>query len=287
MTASRHFPLPDSDVVRVSHVGYRRDQTEILRDVCWQVRRGQHWAVIGPNGCGKTTLLKIVAGWDFPTTGEVSILGQTFGDCVMADVRRRVGWVSNLLDSMIRPRLLALGVVLTGLRAELGIREDPSDGEMERACEALDQVGCRHRAELPFALLSQGERMRVLIARALMASPGLLILDEPCVGLDPVARDDFLGTLSDLAGEAAAPTLIMVTHHTEEIVPAITDVLALREGRVIAAGAKAGVLTPAVLSEAFGRPFTVASDGVRWLAHPLPGPHWASTADRVKTASPT
>ena len=268
--ASRH------SVLNVLHVSYRRDQTTILADVCWQVGPRQHWAVIGPNGCGKTTLLKIVAGWDFPTAGEVEVLGLAFGDCPMAEVRRRVGWVSNLLDTMIRPRLLAVGVVLTGRRAELGIREDPTRDDLRRARRALDAVGCLARAELPFCLLSQGERMRVLIARALVASPGLLILDEPCVGLDPVAREDFLGTLNDLAAGPAAPTLIVVTHHTEEIVPAVTHVLALRGGAVLAAGVKRAVLTAPVLSAVFGRPFAVKTTGRRWHASPQPGPHWSA-----------
>lgn len=275
------MPAPDiartaSPAVDVRHVSLWREQTPILNDVTWRVEAGEHWAVIGPNGCGKTTLLNIVSAWLFPSRGEVAVLGNVFGDCEMAAVRRQIGWVSITVQQMISPQLLTLGVVLTGKHAVLGIREEPTAEELAAARHQLARVGCAHRAALPFGLLSHGEQMRVMIARALMSAPRLLILDEPCNGLDPVAREIFLETVAGLAAGPAALTLLFVTHHIEEIIPAVDHVLGLRAGRVAYAGPKAAALTPEALEGVFGTPFTVHRRGDRFLAHPTvaPGSIW-------------
>ena len=264
---SSELPAP---VVSLSGVRLWRGETMILDGIDWAVRPGEHWALIGPNGCGKTTLLKIVSGWLFPSRGRVQVLGRTFGECNMEELRKEIGWVSNALLGMIPKGLIALGAVLGGKRATLGISEEPTDAELEEVKAHLDAVGCLARWELPFGLLSQGEQMRVLIARALMRSPRLLILDEPCTGLDPVARDAFLGTVEALIRARPELTVILVTHHLEEIIPAIGQVLALRAGKTAASGPKKTVLTGDVLETVFGTPFEVHRTGHRWHAHPLP-----------------
>lgn len=267
MQKSRPSDTTAVPVVDVRQVSLWRGQTRILEDVTWQVQPGEHWAIIGPNGCGKTTLLNIVSGWLFPSRGGVSVLGREFGACDMAELRRQIGWVSTTVEQMLPPQLMTLGVVLTGRNAVLGIREEPTAEELALAREQLAMVGCAAREELPFGLLSTGEQVRVMIARALMAHPRLLILDEPCNGLDPVARDAFLGTVECLARRPGL-TILFVTHHLDEIVPAIGQVLALRAGRIVKAGAKAEVLTAAMLEELFGLACEVRKDHGRYYAQP-------------------
>ncbi len=260
-----------SSVISCSGVRLWRGETVILDGVDWEVSPGQHWALIGPNGCGKTTLLKILSGWLFPSEGRVQVLGSTFGECSMEALRKQIGWVSSSIIPMLPENLITLGVVLGGRRATLGIREDPTDAELEDVKTHLDSVGCLDRWELPFGLLSQGEQVRVLIARSLMLAPRLLILDEPCTGLDPVARDAFLAMLDGFIRRQPGLTTVFVTHHMEEILPATTHVLALRHGRPVACGPKAEVLSEPVLERTFGQPFTVRREHGRLYVHPKPG----------------
>ncbi len=243
--------------VRLRGVELTRDRVPILRGIDWEVAPDTHWAVLGPNGSGKTTLMRIVAGWLFPSRGQVEVLGRRFGQCAMAWVRRQVGWVSSALEDMLRPRLRALGVVLSGTRAALGVAERPTATELDAAMRQLDALGCGRLAQRPFCLLSQGEQVRVMIARALLGHPRLLVLDEPCAGLDPPAREVLLAHLNRITASPAAPVLLYVTHHLEEIIPAINRVLVLREGRVVTAGDKAAVLRNEVLGAAFDCPVRV------------------------------
>jgi len=256
-----------------------RDGHPIIRGVDWRVPAGQHWAVLGANGSGKTTLLRIVAGRFYPSRGEATVLGRRFGRADISCVWRGVGWVSSVVEQMIRPRLRALGVVLTGRTAGFAVYHEPSSEEIEEARRQLDAVGCGHVAERPYALLSQGEQMRVMIARALFGRPSILVLDEPCAGLDPVARESLLGWLDGLLRRPSAPAVVYVTHHIEEIVPGITHVLVLRRGRVAAAGPRQAVLTAETLERGFGVPFEVHREGERYTARPLiretgAGPAW-------------
>ena len=256
-------------VVRLTGVHLIRDGVPILRGLNWEVRKGEHWAVLGANGCGKTTLMRIISGRMHPTRGAVEVLGRRFGSCDMAGVWRRVGWVSSALHAMLRPRLQALGIVLTGRTAGLALFEEPSREDKDAAMTQLKAAGCPHLAYHPFALLSQGEQMRVMIARALFGDPEILVLDEPCVGLDPPARERLLEYLDRISRAPGGPTLLYVTHHIEEIIPSISHVLMIADGRAAASGPKEAVLTAANLERAFGCPFRLERDGTRYRAHVL------------------
>ncbi len=255
-------------VIELEGVGLVRDKHVLLEEISWHVYPGEHWGVLGLNGCGKTTLMKIVSGWLFPSSGTATILGQRFGTCRMADLRCRIGWVSSALEQVIRPRLQALGVVLTGKDATLGIRKEPALADLTLARHALEKAGGADFAERSFCLLSQGEKMRVMIARALINKPQLLVLDEPCAGLDPVARESFLETIENLARLDSAPTMIYVTHHTEELIPAITHVLGMRNGRIVAAGHKDIFAEESVLEDVFGAAFSISLNAGRFWATP-------------------
>jgi len=246
-----------SPTLEVKNLCIRRGQTAILRDVNWRIERGQHWVVLGPNGCGKTSLLKALIGYLSPTAGEITLLGRRYGQADWRELRLSLGIVTSALQASIPPAELALETVVSGRYAQLDLwaRTTPADASMAR--RHLRFVGAGHLADREWAFLSQGERQRVLIARALIARPKLLILDEPCAGLDPVAREEFIRFLELLAQSPRSPALVLVTHHVEEIVPAFTHALILSGGAVHASGPKEHVVTSAVLSGAFGAPLTV------------------------------
>ncbi|MBX5436779.1 MAG: ABC transporter ATP-binding protein [Alicyclobacillaceae bacterium] len=257
-------------VVEVNGVSWWRDGRAILRHVDWRVETGEHWAVLGENGSGKTSLLNVIAGYVWPTSGRVQVLGEVFGRCDLRVLRQRIGWVSpdlarRFVDS--RPHDTALEVVISGRFASVGVFE-PVDGEMEAAArQRLRAFDCEWLADRPFRVLSQGEQQRVLLARAWMAEPQLLILDEPCTGLDLAAREKLLRAVSHLgqSGRTGA-TLLYVTHHVEEILPVFTHVLLLKSGRVVAAGPTRDVLTNGCLSEVFDVPVAVTWRGGRpWI----------------------
>ena len=236
----------------------------ILRDITWRVERGQHWAILGANGSGKTSLLSALTGYLMPTSGEIRIGAARFGAADWREVRRSVGLVSSSLGHRIEPEQTARDVVLSGSDAQINFWGRPSTAVERHARRLLQRVRAGHLADRAWRYLSQGERQRVLIGRALMARLRILFLDEPCAGLDPVAREDFLQFLGALAKGPHAPTLVLVTHHIEEIVPLFTQVLLLRGGRTLASGPKATVLTSANLSATFGAPTVVRRTGSRY-----------------------
>jgi iron complex transport system ATP-binding protein len=224
----------------------------ILRDVSWRVERGQHWVILGANGSGKTSLLSALTGYLVPTSGEIRIGSARFGAADWREVRTVVGLVSSSLGHRIEPEQTAREVVLSGRHAQINFWGRIPAAEAKQAARILSQVRAAHLADRPWRYLSQGERQRILIGRALMARLKMLFLDEPCAGLDPVAREDFLAFLGKLARKPHAPTLVLVTHHVEEIVPLFTHVLMLSSGKVLAGGLKEEVLTSARLSRTFG-----------------------------------
>ena len=241
-----------SAILEVTGLRVQRGRTAILRGVDWRVARGEHWVILGANGSGKTSLLKALAGYLSPTAGEIAVLGRRYGASDWRALRLKIGVVTSAFAASVPPSEVALDTVVSGKFAQLDLWHAGTRADRVAAKKLLRSVGLARLADREWAYLSQGERQRVLIARALMARPQLLILDEPCAGLDPVAREKFLRFVETLARRRTAPALVLVTHHVEEITPAFTHALLLRAGRVVAAGPRRAALTSANLSAAFG-----------------------------------
>jgi iron complex transport system ATP-binding protein len=235
-----------ADLITCESVDYRQQGVDILADIDWRIEPGQHWAVLGPNGSGKTTLLRIACGYLWPTRGRVLRLGQELID--LGELRRGIGWISSAMIADIPPDDTGLETVVSGRLAQFGLKHlpgaAPKEADFTDAAAELKRLGCESLAEKPFGVLSQGERQQVLIARARMARPLLLVLDEPCAGMDPGVRERFLSWLHErLVSDKAGPTTIFVTHHIEEIVPGIQNTLILSSGRVHSAGTTGEVIT--------------------------------------------
>ena len=230
-----------------------RGNTVILDDLSWQVKRGEHWVILGPNGSGKTSLLSALTANLTPSDGTVDVLGERFGESDWRELRKSIGMVSSSVRQRMADEEPALETVVSGKYAMIDFWGRVTAGDRRAAMRILRQTECLHLAERPWRVLSQGERQRILIGRALMAKPRLLILDEPCSGLDPVAREHFLQFVERLgrARGSGAPALVLVTHHVEEITPAFTHVLILKKGRVLATGEKKKTLTSQNLAKAF------------------------------------
>ncbi len=233
----------------------------ILQEVSWTVRRGERWVVLGPNGSGKTTLLKLITGYGFPTTGTALVLGERFGRADLRRLRARIGWVHADSLALIPPFMGVMDVVLAGRDGRLVFYEQGAARERERARENLAHIGAEHLGSRRFATLSTGERQRVLIARALMAEPELLLLDEPCLGLDPRSREEFLGSLAALFTARPDLTILNVTHHVEEITAGYHGVLVMDRGRIVACGPLQETLRTPVLRRIFGEGCRVVSSG--------------------------
>lgn len=236
----------------------------ILERVDWRVEAGQHWVILGANGSGKTSLLNALAGYLPPTAGAVAVLGERYGRFDWRRLRERIGLVSSSLADMMPGGETTLNAVVSGRRAMIGLWGEPSAAERAEAFDILSRVEARSLSDRPWCYLAQGERQRVLIGRALMARAALLLLDEPCAGLDPVAREHFLEFLERLGHSAAAPTMVLVTHHVEEIAPVFSHVLVLRSGSVLKSGPADEVLDSKTLSEAFGAPLKLCRSGGRY-----------------------
>ena len=239
-------------ILEVSRLHVVRGHTAILRGVDWQVMPGEHWVVLGANGSGKTSLLKSLTGFLSPTSGEISLLGETYGASDWRALRLKIGVVTTSFTAAVPPAEVALDTVVSGKYAQLDLWHAGTRADRLAAKKLLRLVGLARIADREWAHLSQGERQRILIARALMARPQLLILDEPCAGLDPVAREKFLEFMDRLSRQRSAPALVLVTHHVEEIMPRFSHVLLLRAGQVVAAGPRRRVLTARNLSATFG-----------------------------------
>lgn len=240
------------ELLRVGGLRVERGETTVLDGVDWRVRRGEHWAVLGANGCGKTSLLKVLFGYLTPSAGEVRVLDREYGAYDWRELRCHLGLVSSALHASVPEHEPALETVVSGRTAQLDLWQEPTPAEARAARRHLRRAGAEHLAERRWGVLSQGERQRVLIARALMARPRLLILDEPCAGMDPVARETFLARMEAIARETRGPGIVLVTHHVEEITESFSHALLLRAGRVVAAGTRAETLTATRLGEAFG-----------------------------------
>jgi len=255
----------DADVVVLTGVRLVRDGTTILDSIDWRVRLGERWVVLGPNGSGKTSLCQIVSFYLHPSAGSVSVLGGELGRVDVRALRLRIGITSSALLAMMQPRLTAEQIVVAGKHAALAHwwhAYDAADWTQARRC--LERAGCLDHAEQRFGTLSSGERQRVLLARALMIAPELLVLDEPTAGLDLPGREQLIQTLTGLAEDRAAPPLIVVTHHIDEIPPGFTHAMLLASGRIAIAGPIAQVLTPDRLSACFGLALDIEHRHGRW-----------------------
>ncbi len=267
-TGSDAAPVDPGDlVVRMEGVSVRRGDTTLLADVDWSVELDERWVVLGPNGAGKTTLLRLAGAELHPSSGVVEVLGRRLGRVDVFELRTRIGLSSAALglrvpaDEVVRDMVISAGYAVVGRWRE---SYDPMDAE--RADGLLDALGLRGLATRAYGTLSEGERKRALIARALMTDPELLLLDEPAAGLDLGGREDLVGRLATLAGDPDAPASVLVTHHVEEIPPGYGHGLLLREGRVVAAGLLDDVLTDENLSETFGLPLAVQRRRGRYTA---------------------
>jgi iron complex transport system ATP-binding protein len=257
-------------LLEVHDLTIRRGATVILDGVSWTMQRGEHWVILGANGSGKTSLLSALTGYLTPTAGDIAVLGQRFGESDWRELRTHIGIVSSSIRQMMPDAEPALTTVVSGKYAMIDYWGRVSAADRAAALRIMRQAEVVHLADRRWEVLSQGERQRILIGRALMARPRLLILDEPCAGLDPVAREHFLAFLQRLSQRRGAPGLIFVTHHVEEIMPAFTHALLLREGRVLAAGEKAAVLTSGRISETFGAPLRLGRRSGRYELRPVP-----------------
>jgi iron complex transport system ATP-binding protein len=260
-----------SDVLAFAGVTVRRGPSTLLEDVTWEVEEGERWVVLGPNGAGKTTLLQIAAARMHPTTGVAGILGEVLGAVDVFELRPRIGLASSAMAERIPGDEIVGNVVVTASYGIIGRwREQYDDLDYARAMELLRALGAEHLADRRYGTLSEGERKRVQIARALMTDPELMLLDEPAAGLDLGGREDLVGRLGELAADTEAPAMVLVTHHVEEIPPGFTDVLMIREGQVVAAGPIALTLTAGNLSETFGLPLVLEQHGERYSARARP-----------------
>jgi iron complex transport system ATP-binding protein len=266
-TADSEQPDLTDLVLRMDGVGVRRSGSMLLREVNWAVELDERWVVLGPNGAGKTTLLRLASAELHPTAGVVHVLGERLGRVNVFELRTRVGISSAGLGLRVPSDEIVRDVVISAGYGVLGRwRERYEDTDTDRADELLDVLGVRPLAGRRFGTLSEGERKRVLIARALMTDPELLLLDEPAAGLDLGGREDLLGRLSTLAMDPNAPTSVLVTHHVEEIPRGYTHALLLRAGGVVASGLIDDVLSDDNLTATFGLPLGVRRRRGRYTA---------------------
>jgi iron complex transport system ATP-binding protein len=253
-------------VVQLENVSLRRDGKWILQDINWQINKGEHWVLFGLNGSGKTAILNLLNAYNFPTKGKITVLDLEFGKTYLGEkLRKQIGFVSSSLQEKFHPDDNAFEVVLSGAFASIGLYETPTDEIRQNAITLLEELGCMEYANRDYTTLSQGEKQRVLIARALMANPSLLILDEPTNGLDFIAREQLLESVERITKKPDAPTIIYVTHHVEEILPAFNKTFLLKKGQVFAAGETKAMIASDTLTEYFNLPVKVQWENDRPL----------------------
>jgi iron complex transport system ATP-binding protein len=251
----------------------RRNGRNIVDDVSWAVNDDERWVILGPNGAGKTTLLQLATAFMHPTRGTLDILGERLGRTDIFELRPRIGFASSALARRLQRDETVLNTVMTAAYAVMGRWREQYDGvDEERAREVLSQWKLDHLADREFGTLSDGEQKRVLIARAIMTDPELLLLDEPSASLDLGSREELLQLLGDYATAPGTPAMAMVTHHVEEIPVGFTHVLLLRDGKVVSAGPLASTLTAEALTETFGMPITLTETDGRYAARATTAP---------------
>jgi iron complex transport system ATP-binding protein len=249
------WKLRGNSMIKMENIVFRREARTIIDGINLQMEKGQNWVILGKNGSGKTTLLEMLNGYQFPSSGRVTVLGQVYGEVDLREMRRKIGYISQSLLEKLTLRDPVWEVVATGAFAFLRFYQEIPAETVEKAHEMLDFVGLTHVKDQPLGTLSQGERKKILLARALMTEPSILIMDEPCAGLDLYEREKFLANIESLGKRDIL--LIYVTHHIEEIMPAFTHVALIDEGRLVASGRKEVVLTAEHLASAFRIPVSV------------------------------
>ncbi|MBX7158485.1 MAG: ABC transporter ATP-binding protein [Verrucomicrobiae bacterium] len=245
-----------SAIIQIKKLCVERDR-KILRNINWTIHQDQQWVILGANGSGKTSLLNTITGYLVPTSGAIQVFDNEYGQTNWQDIRKKIGLVSASLAQRIQPDETALFVVASGKKAIINLWKSPSRKELNHARKILRQIQCAHLEQCAWNILSQGERQRVLIGRALMANFAILFLDEPCAGLDPVARENFLKFIEKLLHKRQAPYLVFITHHIEEITKHFTHVLLLKNGSVLNQGKKQSMLTSKNLSSCFNKKLNV------------------------------
>ena len=262
------MPTPDPDLlIDFDNVLIRRGGSTLVGPVTWKVELDERWVVLGPNGAGKTSLLRIAAGEVFPTSGTAHLLGEVLGRVDVNELKPRIGLSSSSLANRVPADEKVSDLVVSAGYAVLGRwREEYESMDTSRAVEMLESLGAEHLADRTYGTLSEGERKRVLIARALMTDPELLLLDEPAAGLDLGGREELVARLAVLAADPDAPATVLITHHVEEIPPGFTHALLLKEGGVVAQGLLEDVITAENLSNAFSQSITLDKVDGRYFA---------------------
>lgn len=245
----------------LTNVSLERQNKKLLNNVTWQVNKGENWAILGLNGSGKTSLLKLITAEYWTSQGSVEVLGNKFGGTDISNMRTKIGIVGSFIAERLSPHMLAEKIVLTGKYKSSILYTEYGEKELEEARQMLISIGGEHLLGRIYASLSQGEKQLLLIARSLMESPEILILDEATSGLDLFAREKLLTQIEQITSLPNAPTIIYVTHHAEEITRSFTHVLLLKKGQIIAEGPKNEVLTETILSDFYDKKVSIVPLG--------------------------
>ncbi|MGL4208850.1 MAG: ABC transporter ATP-binding protein [Candidatus Adiutrix sp.] len=246
-------------IIKALNITLRRENNVLINDFNWEVSLGQHWVILGPNGAGKTLLLRLLTGYLWPTCGTVEILAQRLGTIDVRCLRPRLGWVSKTLEEMTPPEATVREVILSGPSASLGLFAEPSDEKIQEDAQKLaEKFSLNFLLNRPFGLLSSGEKQRTLLARAQLAQPEILFLDEPMSNLDIGGREEFMALLESFAQMPNGPTIIQTTHNGLEIGPFISHALLMKSGAKVADGPVDAVLTPSLLTKTFGLSLNLA-----------------------------
>lgn len=247
--------------ITLENVTLSRQNKTLLKDITWKVNKGEHWAILGLNGSGKTSLLKLITAEYWTSQGSVEVLGNKFGGTDISNMRTKIGIVGSFIAERLSPHMLAEKIVLTGKYKSSILYTEYGEKELNEARQMLISIGGEHLPGRIYASLSQGEKQLLLIARSLMEEPEILILDEATSGLDLFAREKLLRQIEQITTLPKAPTILYVTHHAEEITRSFTHVLLLKKGQIIAEGPKNEVLTETILSDFYDQPVSIVPLG--------------------------